>query len=204
MLYDPIPDPIAAGWTKEGDEPHFPSGTSLRVTDTTNAGVVRFFVEAPTTAFAAEIELNPSVLLTPGFSVDGEQYTGVHVAINDGDREVRAAILGTEGAGVRVALALETGYTRGFVLATTQASFQLKRLADGTGVLAVPGQTPETPPYSQLVHSRRIGRQTLEFGSDGTGQVSISEWFTLGLRPLPRETPFAAFTVSRLQLRVRA
>ena len=48
-----------------------------------------------------------------------------------------------------------------------------------------------------------MGQQTIEFGSDGTGQVSISEWFTLGLPPVPRETAFAAFTVSRLQLRVR-
>ena len=90
------------------------------------------------------------MLLTPGFSVDGEEYTGVHVAINDGVREVRAAILGTDGAGVRVALKLETGYSRGFVLPTTQATFQVKRLADGTGVLAVSGQTPETVPRLQL------------------------------------------------------
>jgi hypothetical protein len=203
MPYDPIPDPLAAGWTKAGNEPHFPSGTSLRITDTTNLGLCRFFVVDPA-AFTGEIELNPSVLLTPGFSADGQQTNGVHVAINDGDRQVRADVLGTDGAGVRVALNLEAGYSRGFVLPNTQATFQLKRLVDGTGVLAVPGQTPEAIPYFQLAGSRRIGQQTIEFGSDGTGQVSISEWFTLGLPPLPRETPFAAFTVSRLQLRVRA
>ena len=150
-----------------------------------------------------EIELNPSVLLTPGFSVDIERYTGVHVAINDGERQVRAAVLGTDGAGVRVAIALVEGYSDGFLLPTTQAPFKVKRLADGRGYLEVPGRTPETVPYTQLAASRRIGQQTFEFGSDGTGQVSISEWFTLGLPAVPRETPFAAFTVSRLQLHVR-
>src|SRR5262245_48195136 len=116
MLYDPIPDPIAAGWTKEGNEPYFPSGASLRVTDTTNAGLVRFFA-VDAALFAGEIALTPSVLLTAGFSVDGRQNTGVHVALNDGIdsfRQVRAAILGTDGAGVRVALELEdSSYTRG-------------------------------------------------------------------------------------------
>jgi hypothetical protein len=202
MLYDPIPDPIAAGWTKEGDEPHFPAGTSLRITDTTNLGFARFVVTVD--PFTGYIELNPSMLLTAGFSVDGRQNTGVHVSINDGNREVRARVLGTDGAGVRVVLDLDELYTRGFLFPTTQATFQLKRLADGTGVLAVPGQIPEAVPYLQLAPSRRYGTPTIEFGSDGTGQVSISEWSTLGLPPRPRETPFAAFTVSRLQLRVRA
>ena len=42
MLYDPIPDPIAAGWTKEGNEPYLPTGTTLRITDTTKRGHRRF------------------------------------------------------------------------------------------------------------------------------------------------------------------
>jgi hypothetical protein len=84
------------------------------------------------------------------------------------------------------------------------ATFQVKRLADGSAVLAVAGRTPETVPRLQLSPSRRFGQQTVEFGSDNRGGVVTSEWFTLGLPRLPSETPFAAFTVSRLQLRVRA
>src|SRR5262245_23915439 len=108
MANDPVPDPIAAGWTKEGGEPHLPTGTSLRVTDTTNAGICRFYVE-DAAAFAGEIQLSPSVLLTPGFSVDIQQSTGVFVAINDGIQQVRAAILGTDGAGLKVAIQLVSG-----------------------------------------------------------------------------------------------
>jgi hypothetical protein len=203
MLMDPIPDPIAAGWTKEGNEPHLPAGTSLRVNDTTNAGFVRFFVEDPS-AFSGDIELNPTVTLESGFSVDAEGSTGVHVAINDGDRELRAALLGTPSGGVRVALKLEIGYTPGFALPTTQATFQLKRLADGTALLAVAGRTPETVPRLQLAASRRPGQQTLEFGADNRGGVCTCEWYALGLTPLPLEVPFASFTVNRLHLRVRA
>jgi hypothetical protein len=104
MLYDPIPDPIAAGWTKEGDESHVPAGTSLQISDGTNAGFVRFFAVDPA-AFTGEIELNPSVPLASGFSVDAEGSSGVHVAINDGERQGQATVLGTDGTGVRGARA---------------------------------------------------------------------------------------------------
>jgi hypothetical protein len=200
MALDPIPDPIAAGWTKEGDEPHVPAGSSLRIHDTLNSGFVRFYVEDPP-AFSGDIELAPSVHVLDGYSAYTE--TGVHVAINDGDREVRADILPVPGLGIRVALRLVTGHTPGFTLPTTLASFQVKRLADGTGVLAVAGQPPEVVSRLALAGSRRIGLQTLEFGADNRGGVVSSEWYTLGL-PLTRETPFASFTVDRLQLRVRA
>ena len=76
------------------------------------------------------------------------------------------------------------GYTPGFVLPTTQATFKVKRYTDGNGYLEVPGQTPEIVPRAQLLATERSGFPTLEFGSDGTGQVSISEWFALGLPPL--------------------
>lgn len=202
MANDPVPDPLSAGWTREGDEPFFPSGTSLRITDTTNAGLCRFYVE-DAAAFGGEIQLSPSVLLTPGFSVDGQQNTGVHVAINDGERLVRAAILGTDGAGVRVALQLESGYSRGFILPTTQASFLLKRLADGSGFLSANGQTPEVIPRLQLAATTRPTKRTLEFGADGTGQVAISEWFTLGLAPVIPEQPFASFSINKLKIRTK-
>jgi hypothetical protein len=202
MLHDPIPDPIAAGWTKEGNEPHFPVGTSLRITDTTYEGICRFFVVAAA-AFNGEIALTPSVLLAAGFSAGVRQSTGIHVAINDGDREVRADVLGTGGIGVWVALKVAGDYTPGFLLPTPLATFQLKRLADGSGFLAVDGQTPEIVSRLELAPSRRYGLQTLEFGADSTGENVTSEWFTLGLSPLPRETPFASLTIARLQLRVR-
>ena len=90
MVTDPIPDPLAAGWTKEGDEPHFPVGTSLRITDTHDIGLCRFFAADPG-AFAGDIALAPMVLLASGFSGSAGTSTGVHVAINDGDRQVRAS-----------------------------------------------------------------------------------------------------------------
>lgn len=201
MLIDPIPDPIAAGWTKEGQEPHFPSSTSLRINDTSNSGFARFHVE-DAAAFAGEIELNPIVLLS-SVSSTGADGTGVHVAINDGDREVRASLFGMPGGGLRVALALETQYSTGFALPTTHAAFQVKRLADGSALLAVSGQAPEVVSWLDLAGSRRPGHRTIEFGSDNRGGVVSSDWFTLGLPPLLRQTPFASFTVDRFQLRVR-
>ena len=201
MAFDPIPDPIAAGWTKEGDQSHVSSSTSLRVNDVNNTGFARFYVEDPA-AFTGEIELNPIVLLDEAFTVDAENRTGVHVAVNDGAREVRADILEI-GAGLRVALRLEVGHSPGFSLPTTYAAFHVKRLADGSALLGVPGQPPETVRGIDLAASRRPGLQTIEFGSDNRGGVAMTDWFTLGLPPLPRATPFASFTVDRLQLRVR-
>ena len=201
MFIDPIPDPIAAGWAKEGDQSHASSATSLRINDVNNTGFARFYVQ-DSSAFTGDIELNPSVLLAEGFTVDAENRTGVHVAINDGAREVRADILQI-GAGLRVALRLETGYTPGFALPGLFASCQLKRLADGSGSLAVAGQTPEIVRWLDLAASGRPGAQTIEFGCDNRGGVVSSDWYTLGLSPLPRQTPFASFTVDRLQLRVR-
>jgi hypothetical protein len=200
MLYDPIPDPLAAGWTKEGDAPHVPAGTVLEISDGTNSSLCRFFVEAAS-AFYGEIELNPSLQLAPPLSPDD---TGAHVAINDGERVIRAAVFGTDTGTVRVALETLTGYTSGFVFPNTRPIFQVKRLADGSAVLAVAGQTPETVSRLHLALSRRPGVQTLEFGADSRSGVVTTEWFTLGLSPLPRETAFATFTVTRLQLRVRA
>lgn len=178
---DPIPDPAAAGWTKEGAEPHFATSPSLRITDTTNEGIARFYVE-DAAAFAGEIELNPSVTLDSGFSAGPGEATGVHVAINDGVRQVRADVLGTGGAGVRVALAVAGGgHTQGFLLPNLDVTFQVKRLADGSGLLAVPGRPPEVVDRLSLVPSRRIGRQTIEFGTDATGETVTSEWWSLGL-----------------------
>jgi hypothetical protein len=178
---DPIPDPLAAGWTKEGDEPHFPSGTSLRITDTSHEGISRFYVE-DAAAFTGEIELNPLVTLAPGFSAGQGQATGIHVAINDGDRQVRADVLGVGGPGVRVALAVAGGgHTQGFLLPSFDATFQVKRLADGSGLLAVPGQPPEVVDRLSLAPSRRLGLRTIEFGADSTGEVVTSEWWSLGL-----------------------
>ena len=132
MLRDPILDPIGAGWTKEGAEPRVPVGAVLEISDGTNSGFCRFFV-VDAAAFTEEIELNPSVLLESGFSRDAEDNTGVHVAINDGEREIRAAVPGTDTGTVRVALKTLIGHTSGFVLPTTQATFKVKRVADGRG-----------------------------------------------------------------------
>jgi hypothetical protein len=126
----------------------------------------------------------------------------VHVAINDGDRQVRADVLVTGGSGIRIALAVAGGYTPGFLLPGLLVAFELRRLADGSGYLSVPGRTPETVPPLELAPSRRYGTQTIEFGADSTSSAVTTEWFTLGL-PAPR-TPFADFTVRRLELRARA
>ena len=200
MLIDPIPDPIAAGWTKEGEEPHFPSLTSLRINDTSNAGFARFYAE-DSAAFTGEIKLNPIVLLS-GHSVAPD--TGVHVTINDGDHEIRAALLVTPGGGLRVAIRTPTDYSTDFAFPTTYAAFQLKRLADGSALLAVAGQAPEIVPRLALAGSGRPGLKTIEFGADNRGGVAAADWYTLGLAPVPRQTPFASLAVDRLQLRIRA
>jgi hypothetical protein len=54
-------------------------------------------------------------------------------------------------------------------------------LADGSGFLAVAGQPPEVIDWINLAPSRRLGRQTIEFGTDGTGETVTSEWWSLGL-----------------------
>jgi hypothetical protein len=202
MIIDPIPDPIAVGWTKEGDEPHFPVSSSLRITDTTHEGFCRFFAADPA-AFAGEIVLAPSVILASGFSGSIGEPTGVHVTIDDGDRQVRADVIATGGAGVRVALAAAGLHTPGFLLPSPFVRFELRRLADGSGYLSVEGGTPETVPRLELLPSRRPGTQTLQFGADGTGTTVTTEWFTLGL-PAAHFTPFAALAVHHLALRVRA
>jgi hypothetical protein len=202
MAFDPVPDPIAAGWTKEGDEPHIPAGTSLRINDATNAGTCKFFVADPA-AFGKEIQLSPSVLLSSGFSVDAEQSTGVHVTINDGEREIRAVVLGTDGGGVRVAIKLLTGYSTGFILPTNQASFQLKRLLDGSAYLAANEQPAETIPRLQLALSTRPGQQTIEFGADSKAGVVSTEWLTLGLTPVVPEQPFASFEIKQVKIKTK-
>ena len=185
-IWDPIPDPIAAGWTKEGLGPHLPRGSVLCVT---SIGTCRFFVAPDPAAFDGDIELNPSVSLAPG-------NAGVFVVISDGQREVRATVLACAGAGARVALELADGRTPGFVLRDTVARFRLKRFADGTGLLAVEGRTPETAPRSLQAPSRRLGVHALEFGS-----VATATWFTLGLPAMAREPPAAGVVVRRLRLR---
>jgi hypothetical protein len=199
--WDPIPDPVAAGWTKEGREPHVPAATSLFVHDLSHGGFCRFFVP-DAAAFGGEIELNPRVLLT-SFSAAAGADTGVHVARDDGVRRIRAAVLAESGLGVRVALALGgAGYTRGFVLPTVFASFRLKRLVDGSAFLTAAGGTPEIVDPFALPGSRRSGVQTIEFGADAGGETVSAEWFTLGLPPAPHPLAFA-LTVDRIQLRGR-
>jgi hypothetical protein len=83
---------------------------------------------------------------------------------------------------LRVALAVVGGgHSQGFLLPSLNAEFQVKRLADGSGFLAVAGQPPEVIDWINLAPSRRPGRQTIEFGTDGTGETVTSEWWSLGL-----------------------
>src|SRR5690242_15956848 len=116
--YDPIPDPIAAGWTAENVGCGFVAAQQLQITDTSTAlgvGLNFFFSSDATTLFAQDRTLTPHVEMSPGYLAAPDSNLGIHVTINDGINLVRAVLLDNgDGSTISVALVApnsQTGYT---------------------------------------------------------------------------------------------
>jgi len=193
---NPIPDPIATGWSYEGSEP-FTVATPLVIIDTTAVAppwvtqpFLTFFVaDAP--AFAQDLKLQPSLTVDAGFVPAADGNTGVHVTINDGLREIRAVLL-PSASGLKVALVTPlttSGFTTGVDLGGLGGQFVLtRRAADGAGVLSVGSQT-ETLLAGEQPGSQRPGVKTIEFGTYGIPASSVSRWQTLGLESVTVPEP---------------
>jgi len=190
---NPIPDPIATGWSYEGSEP-FTEATPLVINDGTAVAppwvtqpFLTFFVaDAP--AFAQDLKLQPNVTVDPGFIPDSEGNTGVHVTLNDGFREIRA-VLKQSAAGLKVSLVTITGLSPGVDVGALGGQFTLtRRAADGAAVLSTGSQT-ETLLAVDQPGSQRPGVKTIEFGTYGIPASSVSRWQTLGLESVTVPEP---------------
>jgi hypothetical protein len=180
--FDPIPNPLTAGWTREGNEPFVITPPTLRINDTSNVGFVNFYCHYDEAAYASEIRLH--VRLAYGW-IPAE--TGLHVTINDGNRQVRAVLLSSiSGLAVALQNPYPDYYPRVFYLPHHGAEFVLRRLADGSAILEVPGQGEDYLPPLATPASHRYGEKTLEFGVPRyNAAVSTTEWLTLGLPNVP-------------------
>jgi hypothetical protein len=198
--FDPIPDPLALGWTKEGTEAHTP-GSPLRISDTRKVGdsaspvpFCTFYCDA-SSLFGSEITLTPTLTLSD-VSPDADGNTGVHGTINDGVTEIRAVVFEVPtGFDVRLATGAP-GFTRGLPVAGQTPAFTLKRLSDGTGVLQLGGDEIVLGVVEQPGSSRVT--KTIEFGTYGVPAAATTAWTTLGL---PGFAFPATLFLSRMQLR---
>lgn len=189
---EPIPDPFAAGWTKEGTEPFTP-GVPLQVTDgTTAAGAFCNFFCPADALFASEIHLAPNLAINSTALVDINNNTGVHFTINDGVRQARAVVLAENNVSTaRVVLETIVGFSTGLPFGSLSFNFDLRRAVDGTAELSAGGQS-EVIPYTQLPGSSRPGQPTIEFGTYDVPAAAIASIVTLGL-PRGQQVSFARF-----------
>lgn len=188
---NPIPSPSAAGWNQEGSE-GFNEGTPLVVNDADAVPNPAFplpfcnlFALGTDADFTSEIVVKPNVTVAPGFVPDGDGSTGVHVTINDGLREIKAALLQGAAGGLRLAIRTQVGFSPGIELGGPGGAFTLRRTTAGDAIIEAAGKT-ETVQAVDLPGSTRTGSKTLEFGTYDTSAASLSSWMTLGLPvPLP-------------------
>ena len=184
-ILDPVPDPIAAGWTEEGPDV-FTVGTPLVVTDSgTGPGQLSNLFTAAD--FSIEQLLTPRVTIGTGFVEDPtDGNLGVHVSFNDGanSKVARAVLLKAGPNQVRVAVARTVGYSNGFVFPGLVADFEFLRKVNGDVTLRALGQPEELTLAGQFPPSTRPSATTFEFGTYNVPAASTSQWDTLGL---PRE-----------------
>lgn len=183
---NPIPSPSAAGWNQEGSE-GFTKGTPLVVNDADAVPNPAFplpfcnlFALGTDADFSSEIVVKPNVSVDAGFVTDGDGSTGVHVTINDGLREIKAALLQGAAGGLRLAIRTQVGFSPGIELGALSATFTVRRTTAGDAIIEAAGKT-ETVQAIDLPGSTRAGTKTLEFGTYDTSSASVSRWMTLGL-----------------------
>jgi hypothetical protein len=193
--FEPIPDPFAAGWTRDpagtgGAVVTDPTGGPLSIVDN-SVGDGQFvnLVCPADDLLASDIVLTPRVTLEPGFVEDAGLSTGVHVTINDGQRRLRVALLrGATSAELRVAIETINGvFSPGFVFASLTIEFTLTRTASGDAILSVGGPT-DVVPLEQLPPTP-VATKRLEFGTYNSASSANSIWYRLGL---PARPAFAA------------
>jgi hypothetical protein len=184
ICYDPVSDPGAPGWIREGTQSAFPS-QPLHMSDGSLAlgDYVTVTCDSPE-MFQQDIRLAPSIAIGstqgPGSSHHPYDETGIHVTIDDGERRVRVTVLNGQGS---LLLAIDTaiGWYPAFTLPGSNARFLLWRLADGSARLEVPGQGSLELHPLQLAPSNRPGSHSISFGTLDSLTASQTDWGTLGL-----------------------
>jgi hypothetical protein len=198
--HDPVPDPIAAGWTVEATGGSaVQNGDPLKVIDASALPGVFVNVRCQADAlFGGEITLTPRFAIDGGYAKDpDDQSLGIQVTINDGIKMIRAVVL-EDGAPnsfkvVLVSPLSGTGYTHGISFIGSALDFTLRRLADGTGVLSATGPfvkpgsfTEVQQPLAQQPDTDQPGVRTIEFGTLNSPNRTTTNWETLGL-PAPSQ-----------------
>jgi hypothetical protein len=199
--FDPVPDPIAAGWTQVGSGTVTP-GALFGLNDSSSAvgAGLEFICSDPRNPDGSTMFGSNDIVLTPRFEFPSsgnvpapDGNTAVHVTINAGDRMVRAYIKRTATNSLQVVLAMAGGaYSNGFELPGTIADFKLIRRPDGWGRLEVVNPVAGQPPLFEQFHpgelasSARPDTKTLEFGSTPNVEAASNTlWHTLGLPKRP-------------------
>ena len=193
MCSEPVPDPVAAGWTEEGTQPAQSRQHPLILNDGSTAPgeFISFSCPVDGAVLATEVVLRPRVSIDPGFNA-ASGNTAVHVTIGDGSREIRAVLLAEGPGALRVAIDLGgDGFSQGLTFDGLTADFTLKRMPSGNAVLALPtGETEEVDRFSLPSGNRKA----LEFGTQGPiTSSSVSRWERV-VTPAPavcRNTPSA-------------
>jgi hypothetical protein len=203
--FDPVPDPLRAGWIKEGTGT-FQTGIRLIMRDSsTAAGDFVNFHCADDALFQGEVVLTPRLSVDAGFGAANDNNVGVHVTISDGAKEIRAVLLKAGASALRVAIVTPVGFSEGFTFSGLVVDFGLRRLADGTAVLSVANPTAGLPALEERISpvdlpgTMRQGK-CVEFGTyDVPGAASTTNWETLGL-PANADFPIG---LSLRQIRIR-
>ena len=181
-IFDPVPDPTQAQWTKEGPGAFTP-GSPL-IVDDGGAGAGQFCNFFTPADFATEQLLTPRLTIDPGFVEDpSDGNTGVHVSFNDGvgNKIARAVLLKAGANQVRVAVAKAGGYSTGFTFPGLVADFVFRRKTDGSVTLQALGQPEEPTDAGELPVAQRPNARTIEFGTYDVPADTDTRWETLGL-----------------------
>jgi hypothetical protein len=184
LCFDPVPEPLQAGWSHEGDGTFQPGARLIVIDPGLGANHFKTFRCADPTMFQGDVVLTPRLTVDAGFTAASDGNLGIHVTINDGAYQFRA-VLFREGVGslrVRVALPGDS-FSSGFAFFGLQADFSMTRTAAGSMVLSVANPAGGQP----LQETFNLGDvpqttvQNLEFGTYNLPSASTTTWETLGL-----------------------
>lgn len=183
--FDPVPNPITAGWTEEGGGT-FQPGARLIVVDPGLGGNNFKTFRCPNPAiFQGDVVLTPRLVLDPNFVAAADGNLGIHVTINDGANQFRAVLFREGVSSVRVRVALPgDNFSPGFAFGTIAADFSMSRLINGSMLLSVANPTAGGPPLQETFNPGDVPQSTetsLEFGTYSVAASGTTNWETLGL-----------------------
>lgn len=196
--FDPVPNPITAGWTEEGGGTFQPGARLVVVDPGVGGNDFKTFRCSSPTIFQGDVVLTPRLVLDPNFAAAPDGNLGIHVTINDGAYQFRA-VLFREGAGsvrVRVVLAGDA-FSPGFPFGNIAADFSMSRLTNGSMVLSVASPTVGAPPLQEIFNPGDVPQSTatsLEFGTYSVAASGTTNWDTLGLPKSPTIGPTPTLT----------